>query len=96
MQRTGNNHDESSLVSSVVAEFAVHHVLAVAVHHVASAVQLGADQLGAAGAPCPWSYGLFWPLPLPLAAVYPSLPLPRTGSCFAANAVSARRWAFLS
>ena len=93
MQRTGNNHDESSLVSSVVAEFAVHHVLAVAVHHVASAVQLGA-----AGAPLPWSYGLFWPLPLPLplAAVYPVLPLPGTGTRPAANAVSARRWAFLS
>ena len=91
MHRTGSNHDESSLVSSVGAELAVHHVLAVAVHQAAWAVQLGAAE-----APLPWSYGLFWPLPLPLAAVYPVLPLPGTGSCFAANAVSARRWAFLS
>ena len=46
MQRTGNNHDASSLVSSVAVEFACHHVLAVAVHHVALAAQAGA-----AGAP---------------------------------------------
>ena len=40
MQRTGNNHDASSLVSSVLASV-LDQVLAAAIHHVALATHSG-------------------------------------------------------